>query len=87
MQARIDSILRPDVFRIVIDSTNVTQILFDRRMLYRKSEFDDNIQLVDRLKTLLQNKTVNILRSCNLTEGLSSGRVYIDGKHLSSYLK
>ncbi len=87
LQAKIESILRPDVFRIIIDSTNVTQILFDRRILYHINEFDDSNLLMDKLKAVCQKRTVNILRSHNLSKGLSTGRIYIDGKHLSSYLK
>ncbi|MCF7793916.1 MAG: hypothetical protein K9N09_09235 [Candidatus Cloacimonetes bacterium] len=85
MKAKIKEILRPDVFRIQFDD-NVTKMLIDRRILYLIKNSENYVFLMMKLKELLQNRTVDILRSEALSKGLCTGRIYIEGRHISSYL-
>ncbi|HPR17194.1 MAG TPA: hypothetical protein PLD62_03005 [Candidatus Cloacimonadota bacterium] len=87
IEATIKSILRPDVFRIECDSDENNKILFDRRILYTLKSSIDKKMILDKIHSLIQNKKVEIMHAENLPNGLISGRIYLEGKHLSFYLK
>lgn len=87
MLAKIRSILRPDVFRIELDSSQETVMLLDRRIMFFIKNFENKEVLQHKILQITGNKFVNLERIKNLPSGIMTGRIYIDGKHLSYYLR